>query len=217
MNNLNRLLWATVAVSGLAALIVTVTAARAPGYSVRLAALAALVAVVVLHPDQGVRRGWIVVVLAVAGFLDVVCSWPAADHIGWPDPVMLALTLLQSGAAVAALFTGRRPGPGNSDVDPAYAAYLGYVQAYYYATQFPQQPAAQAVDHAGYHGHESTADLHARYDRYSTPPRDRSAPSHPGESSRAADYSGMPGAAPNPVGSDVSDRARESETGFGAV
>jgi hypothetical protein len=209
MGNLVRSLWAAVAVLGLAASAVGVASGVGLGYCARLATLAAVVALIELLPERG-GRGWLVAALAVAGSVDATCSWVVMHQTGWGEPVILAVSVVQSIAAVAALLAGATPKGTRSESDAAQAAYLAYVQAYYYAAQFGQphvssspggQPSVQQASATGGSDHDAEehtatddaafAELRERYGRF-RPSHDGSA-TRPVEEDRWAEYQAMPG------------------------
>ena len=231
MSNLTRSLWAAVAVLGLAALAASLPSNAVPSYPVRLATLAAVVAIIGLLPDHG-GRGWLVAALAVAGSLDAGCSWLVQHHAGWGEPVTLALSTLQSVAAVAALLTDATTGAARaarSEGDAAQAAYLAYVQAYYYAAQFGQPhptsgaaapPSAQEASATGEsHGASGElvgaddatfAELEARYGHF-RPSHDGPA-AQPAEGNRLTGIPGMPGVDAEGRGSRASGRGNSGRS-----
>jgi hypothetical protein len=185
MSRLSRFLWTVVAVLGPVTFAVSVGSPVLLGFPVRLSVLAAIVAAVGLLPKQA-GRGWIVVALAVTGFLDVLATWIRAGEPGWALTVIMVLNALQSLAAVGALlFEIGVLGSVESDGVPDYSAYARLAQAYQvYAAQYQQAPvprydaAGQATGHvqadatagaapAGTDAaRESFAALQARYARH---------------------------------------------------
>ena len=174
----SRALWAVVAVLGLATFAVSLRSPVLLGFPVRLSVLAAVVAAVGLLPSQA-GRGWIVVALAVTGFLDALAAWIGAGEPSWALTVIMVLNALQSLAAVGALLHETR-GVRSVDPDgaPDYAAYVRLAQAYQaYATQYQQSSPAQytaagqasaqaqseATARAADAAQESFAALQARY------------------------------------------------------
>lgn len=182
VNRLRRSLWAAVAVPGSATFAVSLGTWELLESPVRLSVLAAIVAAVGLLPGQSVR-GWIVVTLAVTGFVDALATWIRADGRGWALTSVLVLTALQSLAALAALLREARVvRSGELDCASDYAAYIRLAQAYQaYAMQYQSSPpedhsadgqaTAQAQAEATSAARtdaawESYAALHARYARY---------------------------------------------------
>lgn len=167
MSRLSRFLWTVVAVLGPVTFAVSVGSPALLGFPVRLSVLAAIVAAVGLLPKQA-GRGWIVVALAVTGFLDVLATWIRAGEPGWALTVIMVLNALQSLAAVGALLCEIRVlGSVESDGVPDYSAYARLAQAYQaYATQYQQPPAPQ-YDAAG----QATAQAQAQATARAAAPR----------------------------------------------
>lgn len=138
----SRSLWIAAAALGLISFAVSFGSPVSLGWAVWFGVLAAVVAAVGLIPQQG-NRGWLVVTLAVTGFLVALSSWvPSAGDAGWAATVVVVLNALQAVAAVAALLLegGDREGAGGSD-ESDYVAYAKYMQAYQaYAMQYQQGP-----------------------------------------------------------------------------
>jgi hypothetical protein len=146
VDRLSQSLWAAVAVLGSATFAVSLGSPVVLGFPVRLSVLAAVVAAVSLLPGQA-GRGWIVVALAVTGFLDALDTWIRAGNPGWALTAIMVLNALQSLAAVGALLHAARvfrsvESGGAQD----YSAYMRLSQAYQaYAAQY-QQPASAQYD-----------------------------------------------------------------------
>lgn len=151
-----RTLWVAVAVLGLATFAVSFSSPTLLGVPVRLAVLAATVAVAGLLPGQK-GGGWIAVALALAGFLDALAALITADELGWVITVVFALNALQSLAAVGALLVeARTRPPAATDGGQTSSAYDGFVAAYQaYAAQY-QQAASQY-----YGAGQASAQVHA--------------------------------------------------------
>jgi hypothetical protein len=180
-DRLSRSLWSTVAVLGPVAFAVSLGSPTALGFPVRFGVLAAVVAAVGLLPSQG-SRGWIVVALAVTGFMDALAAWIRAGEPDWALTVVMVLNALQSLAAASALLhetTPLRSAEPNGALD--YWAYANLARAYQaYAAQYrhaaPSQynaagrATAQAQSEASAPGAaaradamQEFADLQARY------------------------------------------------------
>lgn len=204
MTNLIRCLWGAVAALGVGGGLTDVVAGSAPGYAVRIAVLAGLVATVELLPGQG-GRGWLAVVLAVAGALDAAGAWLIAEQGGWVTAVTLCLNGLQSIIAVAALLAEWRHRSPVSGIDAAYATYLEYVQAYYNAAQFPQPSySTPSADHgAGAdEGHDAFTDLQSKYNQYGGAPLPAERVHGRGDTDTAAGRPGAPEAGPSATRQD---------------
>lgn len=199
MTDLTRYLWGAVAVLGVGGGVADVVADSPPGYAVRIAVLAGLVATLELLPGQG-GRGWLAVVLAVAGALDAAGSWLVAEQGEWVMAVTLSLNGLQAITAAGALLAVWRHRSVVSELDAAYAAYLEYVQAYYNAAQLPQPSYTPlSADHgAGAdEGQAALTDLQARYNQYGGAPLPAERVHGRGDTGTAADHPGAPEAGPS--------------------
>lgn len=134
---ISRSLWAVVAVLGLAAFVVCLCSPEPLGDPVRFSMLAAVVAAVGLLPRQTLRA-WVVVALAITGYVDAMAAAIKATHVGWPMIVITVLNSLQSVLAVGALLREIRiskPGqPAGVSEQSAYARLVAAYQAY--ATQY---------------------------------------------------------------------------------
>jgi hypothetical protein len=150
VNRLSRSLWTVVAVLGPVTFAVSFGSPVVLGFPVRLSVLAAIVAAVGLLPSQD-GRGWIVVALAVTGFLDALASWIRADEPSWALTVIMVLNALQSLAAVGALLHETRVlRSADSNGGPDYSAYARFAEAYQaYAVQYQQQPPPAQYNAAG--------------------------------------------------------------------
>jgi hypothetical protein len=192
---LRRSLWMVVAVLGVAIFAVSFGSPDVPAFPARLAVLAAIVAAVCLLPGQG-RRGWIIVTLTLAGFLDALSAWIRAADPSWALTVILVLSALQSVAAIGALLhEARMLRPADSSDSHGYSPYLQMAEAYQaayraYAAHYQQtvpsqhyatgQGTAQAgvgatasahtVDGGTAAAQESFAVLQARYERFNENP-----------------------------------------------
>ena len=139
-NRVERSLRAIVAILGAATFGVSVGSPLGTGFSVRLAVLAAIIAVVGLLPRQP-DRGWIIVALAVSGLLDAVATWLSASDSGWMLPVVVVLNGLQSLAAVGALLSETGTVRSRAAGTQTYSSYAEFVAAYQnYVAQYQQAP-----------------------------------------------------------------------------
>jgi hypothetical protein len=147
-SRLDRSLWIIVAILGSATFGASFGSPVGSGFPVQFAVLAAVVAATGLLPKQG-GRGWVVVALAVTGFLDALATWITADE-QWALTVVLVLNALQAMAAVVALlYETRRLASAEPRDGLDYSAYAQSVQAYQaYAAQY-QQAAAASYGAAG--------------------------------------------------------------------
>jgi len=183
VDRLARSLWMVVAVFGAATFAVSFASPVALGFPVRLSVFAAIVAAVGLLRGQA-GRGWIVVALALTGFLDAADTWVRSGETGWALTVIMVLNALQSLTAVGALLRETRTlRSADSDSARDYLAYAQFATAYQsYATQYQQPTAphtpAEATASAQGEGsasartatvpgeQESLAALQARYARH---------------------------------------------------
>jgi hypothetical protein len=146
---LHRFLWIVVAVLGSMTFGASFRSAAGHGFAVQFSLLAAVVSAVGLLPKQD-GRGWVVVALAVTGFLDALATWITADE-QWALTVVLVLNALQALAAVVALLYETRrlasaEPPGGLD----YSAYAQSYQSYQaYVAQYQQAAAASSYSAAG--------------------------------------------------------------------
>jgi hypothetical protein len=139
----SRSLWAVVAILGAAAFAVNFGSPVLLGFPVRLAVFAATVAGVGLLPAQS-SRGWVVLTLAVSGFLDAMAIWIAAGESGWALTVIMVLNALQALAALGALL--QEPAAPSLDSSPHldYSNYAQLAAAYQaYAMQYHAAPSQQ--------------------------------------------------------------------------
>ncbi|ORJ61412.1 DUF5336 domain-containing protein [Mycobacterium simiae] len=157
---ISRSLWAVVAVLGLATFVVCLCSPEPLGYPVRFSVLAAVVAAVGLLPRQTLRA-WVVVALAVTGYVDAMAGAIKATHVGWPMVVITVLNSLQSVVAVGALLREIRISkPGQSAGVSEQSAYARLVAAYQaYATQYQLFAAQYGSTDQG--EADATADVHA--------------------------------------------------------
>jgi hypothetical protein len=152
VSRLGRSLSSVVAVLGAATFAVSFGSPVVLGFPVQLGVLAAIVAAVSLLPRQA-ARGWIIVALAVTGFLDTVVIWIRVDDPHWVLTLIMVLNALQALAAMGALLHESRVLSGAGvEGGPDYSAYEGFTQAYQayqaYATQYLQSAPA-SYDVAG--------------------------------------------------------------------
>lgn len=120
------------------------------GWEVWFPVLAAVIAALTLLPKRA-PRNWIVVPLAVAGFLVALSTWIGADNAGWALVVIVALNAVQMVAAVAAVLIDAGVGDeDDDDVAPGYAAYPYY--AAYQADAAQQRRAPTHTATAQAHG-----------------------------------------------------------------
>ncbi len=148
-NRLCRSLWVVVAVLGPISFAVSFGSPQALDYLVRLNVLAAIVASVGLLPGQSARI-WIVVALAVTGFLDALDTWIRGGVSGWAVTSIVLLNLLQSIAALVALLQESRIfTSAESTGHQGYSAYNRLVQAYRaYAAQYEYYYRASASQYS---------------------------------------------------------------------
>ena len=198
-SRLGRSLWIVVAVLGAASMGVSVGSPAPLGFSVRLSVAAGIIAAVGLLPKQS-ERGWIVVALAISGFLDAAAAWIALGAPHWTLTVVMVLDALQSGAALGALLhEPTRPVSADADDRRHYseyvaasAAYQAYAMQYQHASMAQYDAMGQATawaeadaagryvnDAQGDATHDSNVALHARYVQYRT---SDSRPDSPGTS-----------------------------------
>ncbi len=146
---LHRFLWIVVAVLGFVTFGASFGSAAGHGFAVQFSVLAAVVSAVGLLPKQD-GRGWIVVALAVTGFLDALATWTTADE-QWALTVVLVLNALQALAAVVALlYETRRLSSAEPSGGVDYSAYAQFAQSYQaYAAQYQQAAAAASYSAAG--------------------------------------------------------------------
>ncbi len=208
-DRLSRCLWCIVAVLGVATFLVSLASPVALGFPVHLSVFAAIVAAVGLVRGQS-GRGWLVVAVALTGFLDAIATWARSNETGWPLTVIMVLTALQSLVAVGALIqdaTGRRS-PG-SDLSRDYLAYTQFVtayQAYAMGYQQPSDPHAAGQATAPAHGDASAAvhsptdadqnfltALQARYAKAGVGPAPQSSGSTGASPARPVADPGLPG------------------------
>lgn len=186
-NRLGRSLWSVVAVLGPMSYAVSLGSPQLPLYPARLGVFAAIVAAIGLLPGQRMR-GWIIVALAVVGFLDALAPCVRLGVSDWPLTSVVFLNAIQSIAAVVALllesrtfasaeFTGRQEHSSYSRLVEAYQAYALQYQQYCQtsASASTAQGQAEAQAHVGATARaphaqvdtaqESFAALQARYIR----------------------------------------------------
>ncbi|MEC4764901.1 DUF5336 domain-containing protein [Mycobacterium sherrisii] len=174
---LNRSLWAVVAVLGPATFVVGLFSPGPLDYSVRFSVLAAAVAAVGLLPRQTLRA-WVVVALAVTGYVDALAGAIKPTHTGWPMIVITVLNSLQSVVAVGALLRetkiAKAARPTSVSEPSAYARLVAAYQAYatqyqLFSAQYGSAGQAEGDATAGAHAgseQESFAAMQARYARH---------------------------------------------------
>jgi hypothetical protein len=195
-SRVNPLLWIVLTL-GLATYLVSYAGTPQPGdigWSVRLAAAAAVVAALGLLPRQSAHTK-VVVTLAVLGLLEALPQlFVGARNPSWATIAIAILNALQAATATAALLTQLRvpaagsPGLARSD---AYGYYGQAAQQYYTANsqQPQQQPAqsqatAQAESVATAQAQESAAQRYALYSEYLGAQQSR--PNRPASSPQAS-------------------------------
>lgn len=174
---ISRSLWAVVAVLGPAAVAVCLFSPGPLGYPVRFSMLAAVVAAVGLLPRQTLRA-WIVVALAITGYVDALAGAIKATPTGWPMIVITVLNSLQSVVAIGALLreiriykkAERTSVSEQSAYTRLVAAYQAYATQYQlFSAQYGPAGQAEADATAGVHAgpeQESFAAMQARYARH---------------------------------------------------